>query len=152
SMRIPTALGLVLLLSAPTMSRAADTANWPRWRGPHDNGSTESGSYPVKWDANTGLAWKVELPGKGCSTPIVWNKRIYLTAPAEGQDASLAFDWSGKLLWQKTLGAEHSGKNAHGSGSNPSPATDGHRIFVYFKSGDFAALDFDGKILWQANL
>src|SRR6266516_7455066 len=65
--------------------------NWPHWRGLRDDGSIEGGKYPVKWDADKVL-WKAPLPGKGCSTPIVWNQQIYLTAPVEGVDAVLAFD------------------------------------------------------------
>jgi outer membrane protein assembly factor BamB len=92
------------------------------------------------------------LPGKGCSTPVVWDKQIYLTCPVNGEDALLAYDWSGQPRWQTTLGPERSGKNAHGSGSNPSPVTDGKAIFVFFKSGHFAAIDLSGKILWQTDL
>jgi outer membrane protein assembly factor BamB len=106
----------------------------------------------VKWNATNNVLWQNALPGKGCSTPIVWNERIYLTAPAAGQDALLAIDWSGKAIWQTSFGKENSGKNAHGSGSNPSPVTDGQSLFVYFKSGHFAALDLDGKIRWQSDL
>ncbi|MBI4658351.1 MAG: PQQ-binding-like beta-propeller repeat protein [Verrucomicrobia bacterium] len=127
-------------------------ANWPRWRGPNDNGSNEHGSYPVKWDSASNLLWKAPLPGKGCSTPVVWESRIFLTAPADGQDAVLALDWSGKRLWQTALGAEDPGKHRNGSGSNPSPVTDGQNIYVYFKSGNLAALDFEGKVRWKTNL
>ena len=67
-------------------------------------------------------------------------------------DAVLAFDWSGKPLWQTTFGPEDAGKHRNGSGSNPSPTTDGQNVFVYFKSGTLAALDFNGKIRWQTNL
>ncbi len=151
-MKFRSALVCVAALLAASFALAASPSNWPHWRGPQDNGSADSGSYPVKWDTISNVIWKAELPGKGCSTPIVWDQRIFLTAPADGQDALLAFDWSGKLQWQTTLGPERAGKNAHGSGSNPSPVTDGQSVFVYFKSGDLAALDFDGKIRWQANL
>ncbi len=82
----------------------------------------------------------------------MWNQRIYLTAPADKQDSLLAFDWAGKPLWQTALGTEIAGKNQNGSGSNPSPVTDGTAIFVYFKSGHFACLELDGKIRWQDNL
>jgi outer membrane protein assembly factor BamB len=140
-----------VLLATSTIP-AAGEGDWPRWRGPHDNGAAEAGTYPVKWDETTNILWKAPLPGKGCSTPIVLNKQIYLTAPADGQDAVLAFDWSGKLLWQTKLGTERPGKHRNGSGSNPSPVTDGKSIFVYFKSGSFAALELDGKIRWQTNL
>jgi outer membrane protein assembly factor BamB len=148
--RSATVCGAILLAIGHAM--AATQSNWPHWRGPQDNGSTDSGSYPTKWNATSNVLWTADLPGKGCSTPIVWDRQIFLTAPTDGQDAILAFDWSGKLQWQTTLGPERSGKNAHGSGSNPSPVTDGRRVFVYFKSGDLATLNFEGKILWQANL
>lgn len=129
----------------------AGPGNWPRWRGPDDSGSTRLGTYPVQWDA-TNVLWKAPLPGKGCSTPIVWAEHIYLTAPIHGLDAVLAFDWQGKPLWQATLGPEEQGKHRNGSGSNPSPATDGRSVFVYFKSGMLAALDLDGRVRWETNL
>jgi outer membrane protein assembly factor BamB len=158
SPRLPSLCSFKLITLALTgifstgMALADANSNWPRWRGPHDNGSNESGSYPVKWDATTNVLWKAPLPGKGCSTPIVWNEHIYLTAPADGQDSLLAFDWSGKALWQTPLGPERPGKNRNGSGSNPSPATDGTAIFTYFKSGNLAAFEMDGKVRWQTNL
>ncbi len=134
------------------MALADPGSNWPRWRGPLDNGSNESGSYPVKWDSTTNVLWKAPLPGKGCSTPIVWNERIYLTAPSNGKDTLLAFDWSGNALWQTPLGPENPGKNRNGSGSNPSPATDGTAIFTYFKSGTLAVFEMDGRVRWKTNL
>jgi hypothetical protein len=143
---------LISALAFCDLSGAESQSNWPRWRGPRDNGSTEFGTYPVNWDASTNLLWKVPLPGKGCSTPIVWDGRIFLTAPVNGQDAVLAFDWAGKTLWRTTVGPERAGKHRNGSGSNPSPTTDGASVFVYFKSGNLAALDFSGRILWQTNL
>ncbi len=140
------------MLLAGGLVAAENDSNWPRWRGPRDNGSTDIGQYPVKWDANTHLLWKVSLPGKGCSTPVVWNQRIFVTAPVDGQDALLAFDWSGKPLWQTAFGPEFKGRHKNGSGCNPSPATDGQGLFVYFKSGNLAAVDMDGKLRWKTNL
>jgi outer membrane protein assembly factor BamB len=144
-------LTALFLLFAASVAVAEAQSNWPRWRGPQDNGSTKNGNFPAKWDADSVL-WKAPLPGKGCSTPIVWNERIYLTSPADGQDAVLAFDWSGKQLWQTTFGQESPGKHRNGSGSNPSPGTDGEGIFVNFKSGTLAALELDGKTRWQTNV
>ncbi|MDB5301178.1 MAG: outer rane biosis protein BamB [Phycisphaerales bacterium] len=135
-----------------SLARADAPANWPRWRGPHDDGSNDAGSYPVKWDADTNLLWKVALPGKGCSTPIVQDGRIILTAPADSQDTVLAYDWAGKLLWQTAVGADRKGQHQNGSGCNPSPATDGLNVFAYFKNGDLAGLDLRGKLLWKTNL
>lgn len=142
-----------LLIAILTLSSlAAADENWPRWRGPHDSGAAESGTYPVKWSDTAGLVWKAPMPGKGCSTPIVWHRRVFLTAPIDGQDAVLALDWAGKRLWQLTLGAERKGKHRNGSGCNPSPATDGQGVFVYFKSGTLAAVDMEGRLRWKTNL
>jgi outer membrane protein assembly factor BamB len=98
------------------------------------------------------LLWKVELPGRGCSTPIVWDDRIILTAPIDGNDGVVALDWQGDIRWQTALGPQREGKHRNGSGCNPSAVTDGEFIFVYYKSGALAGLDFAGKVLWQTNL
>ncbi|MEO5960817.1 MAG: PQQ-binding-like beta-propeller repeat protein [Opitutaceae bacterium] len=140
-----------LLLAAPRFSFAAEPAPWPQWRGPDNSGATPLPGLPMKW-SDSHLLWKAALPGKGSSTPIVWNGRIFLTAPVDGRDAVLAFDWSGKQVWQTAFGAENKGKHRNGSGSNPSPVTDGQGIFVAFKSGQFAAVNLDGTIRWQTSL
>ena len=132
-------------------ARAGD-GDWPGWRGPNGNGSIATGEYPTKWD-RTHVAWSVELPGKGSSTPIVGRDRIYLTAPMDGQDAVLAYDLAGKPLWQTRLGTATPAKHRTlGSSCNSSPVTDGKQVYVYFKSGTFAALGLDGSVRWQTNL
>ena len=150
-MKTISTLGLVVFAAAAS-AFAESNLRWANWRGLAGDGSTPDGNYPVSWSETSNLLWKVSLPGKGCSTPIVWDERIFITAPADGQDAMLAFDWSGKELWRTKLGVERAGKHRNGSGSNASPITDGKAVFAYFKSGNLAALDFAGKILWQTNL
>jgi outer membrane protein assembly factor BamB len=143
-------VSLLSIVAASAM--AASSGEWPGWRGPNNNGSIETGQYPVKWDA-TNILWKVALPGKGSSTPIVRSQRIYLTSPAEGQDAVLAFDFTGRRLWQTKLGTVSPAKHQTlGSSANASPVTDGNALFVYFRSGNFAALEFDGRVRWKINL
>lgn len=130
---------------------ADSVADWPRWRGPDDSGSVTAGSYPVELNETT-LAWKVELPGKGCSTPAVVDGMIYLTAPSDGVDSLLAFDTAGKAKWTTKFGEQVAGKHRNGSGANASPVCDGKAIYVYFKSGTLAAVELDGTIRWQTNL
>ncbi|MBM99718.1 MAG: Pyrrolo-quinoline quinone [Planctomycetaceae bacterium] len=138
-------------LIAVNSLKAVENANWPSWRGPQDNGSIPAGEFPTNWSVEE-VSWTAPLPGKGCSTPIIWNDHIYLTAPVEGKDAVLAFDSKGTELWRTTFGDESRGKHRNGSGSNASPVTDGDGIFVYFKSGTLAALNLDGTIRWKTNL
>lgn len=145
-------LSLLAVSIATSVAAEAASLRWPNWRGPNGDGSTSDGKFLTQWNETNGVLWKTPLPGKGCSTPIVWDGQIFLTAPAEGQDAVLALDWDGRLAWQTKLGPERSGKHRNGSGSNASPVTDGKIVWAYFKSGNLAALDFSGKILWQTNL
>ena len=147
-------LSLFLPLAAFVAATAAsqpEAANWPSWRGANGSGTATSGTYPVHLD-KTNQLWQVELGGKGCSTPIVWEGRIIITGPVAGDDAVLAFDWNGKELWHTKIGRERAGKHRNGSGSNPSPVTDGSGVYVYYKSGNLAALDLDGRLRWKTNL
>lgn len=125
--------------------------DWRSWRGPLGNGSIEQGNFPVKFGADKYL-WRTDLPGKGCSTPILLNGLIYLTAPVDGHDALLCYDLQGKEKWRTVLGKENAGKHRNGSGSNASPATDGKAVFVFFKSGQFAAIELDGKVRWKTDI
>jgi outer membrane protein assembly factor BamB len=125
---------------------------WPSWRGPKQTGVATGKGFPTKWSGTENVKWKIALPGKGSSSPLVWQDKIVVTYGIKGENAVGCFDRSGELLWQKTLGKEVPGKNKKATGSNPSPVTDGEHIFVYFKSGDLAAFDFKGELAWKHNL
>lgn len=140
---------LSLSITLPSFARAE---NWPNWRGPNLNGVAEGKEYPTKWSSTENVAWKVKLPGRGASTPIVWEDRIFLTCGVEGKNVLLCYDRSGKELWTAEIGSAKPFKSAKGSSTNPSATTDGKHVFVYFKSGDFGAVDFSGKVVWQLNL
>lgn len=53
-------------------------ANWHQWRGPHANGVAPRGNPPTEWSDTKNIKWKVAVPGKGYSTPIIWGDRIFL--------------------------------------------------------------------------
>lgn len=142
---------LALTLSSLLALTGTTRADWENWRGPHDNGTAVAENLPAEFgEAN--MRWVADLPGKACSTPIVHNQVIYITAPVEGRDALLALDWDGKLLWTTEFGTEEPGKHRNGSGSNASPVTDGQAVFVYYKSGTLASVNLDGTVRWQTNL
>lgn len=126
-------------------------SDWTAWRGTGGNGYASEGAYPVKLDAEN-TAWQFELPGKGCSTPIILDGNIYLTAPVDNKDAVLCVNSAGQETWRTVFAEQNAGKHRNGSGSNASPVTDGHGVFVYFKSGTFAALELNGSVRWQTDL
>ena len=99
------------------------------------------------------MKWAVPLPGPSGATPAVWGDAVFLTSPDAQKNLLLICvnRKDGKVRWQKqiTSGDINKGK---GNMASPSPVTDGKSVFVLFGTGDFAAVDFDGNILWQRNL
>jgi outer membrane protein assembly factor BamB len=143
--------GATALILAP-LTNPAVADNWPQWRGPQGTSLAPRGDYPDQFSDSENVLWKVKLPGAGSSTPAVWEDQIFVTSGNQGQDSVNAYNWEGDLLWQKLLGKERPGKHKNGSGSNPSPITDGENLFVYYKSGTVASLTLDGELNWKTNL
>lgn len=143
-------VGIAILSGLGPSATAVD--NWPQWRGRGADGVAPPADYPIEFAADQNVAWKVELPGKGSSTPVVWGDSIFVTCGIDGQDGLLCYDLAGHERWRRVLGPEIEGKHQHGSGSNPSPATDGRHVAVYYKSGTVACFDLDGRELWRLNL
>jgi len=152
STRVSAIVFITFCLTTVLHGAEAPEKHWPRWRGPGADGSAVDGSYHAEFSNTTNVKWKVELPGKGCSTPAVWGDRIILTTPLGDDDGVLCLDWSGKEMWRATVGDKRDGRHRNGSSSNPSPVTDGKQIFAYFKSGNLAAMSMDGKVAWTTNL
>ena len=50
--------------------------NWPQWRGPAETGAALYGNPPVEFSETKNIKWKIEIPGKGHATPIVWGDQI----------------------------------------------------------------------------
>ena len=139
---------LVLLCSG--MLEAGD---WPGWRGPSGNGQAEGSGYPTEWSADKNIVWKLDLEGRGASSPVVAGDRIVLTETRDGQNFVVCIDLAGKPLWHKPLGSAVDGKpGKDGTGANPSATTDGQFVFAYFKSGDFGCFTLDGEQKWHHNL
>ena len=152
--------------------------NWPNWRGLAGDGTSRETQLPMQWDAATGknIAWAVELPGKGHSSPIVWDDRVLVTTclEEEQQRMLLCLDaTTGQELWRcavlrSPLESVHK-LNSYASGT---PATDGQLVYVPFLAVDgqtlvpapnvgtnnrditpgkivLTAVDFAGHIRWQ---
>lgn len=78
--------GVALLLAHPFVKADAKSeadANWPAWRGPLGNGVAPKAKPPTEWSEDHNIRWKVEIPGKGHATPIVWGDRIYIQTAVE---------------------------------------------------------------------
>ena len=127
---------------------AAD--NWTQWRGPNDDGVCAEKDLPTEWDATKNVAWKFALPGVGGSTPVVFEKHIFLTAQDDKKLVLLCVGTDGKEKWRRDLGpATAVARTDEGNGASPSPSTDGKLVYVFVGNGTFAAFDFAGEEVWR---
>ncbi len=129
---------------------------WSRWRGPSGQGLVEGTGYPDTWSETDNVLWRVPVPGRGHSSPIVWGDRIFLTtASTDGASRSvLCYRRSdGTLLWERAVPEAPAEKlfpkNSYASAT---PATDGKRVYAYFGNAGVVAVDFSGKIVWHVRL
>lgn len=145
------ARGIALALGLLGLAGNALAENWPGWRGPNGNGVVEKSEGPTEFSKER--SWKTKLEGRGCSTPVVWNGRVFVTGLIGKNDGVQAFDLkTGKEVWRKELGAARLGRTQRiGSSANSSPIIDGKNLFVYFKSGTVASLTLDGEAVWKIN-
>ena len=68
------------VLLATTLTSAAAPPEWPQFRGPHASGIADESTLPEKWSTKENVAWTIEVPGRGWSSPIVWRGRVFVTS------------------------------------------------------------------------
>jgi len=135
---------------------------WPFLRGPTHSGRASFPNAPVAWNGETGqgVKWKTALDRGGSSTPVVWRDRLFVTAGDAQARTVLAFDAeTGAPLWRTDVpdGGARAGEPLPEVGEDAgfaasSPACDEARVYAVFGTGDLAALDRDGRIVWQTYL
>ena len=164
-------------LAASPLSAADD--DWPRWRGPNDNGMGR-GDAPIEWSDSKNMAWRVAIPGRGHSSPVIWGDKIFITTavpteaaaaapapapqqqrgPGGGAGAGLEHKFvlmcldrnTGKILWERVanVAKPHEGYHGrYGSFASNSPVTDGKYVYAFFGSRGIFCYDLSGKLVWQ---
>jgi outer membrane protein assembly factor BamB len=165
-------------LAASRPGAAQGPGHWPAWRGPLGTGEAPGTNPPTTWSETQNVRWKVKLPGRGSSTPIIWGDRIFLQtampavdapAPAEVQGGFgarerpstphrfmvLCLDRkTGKTLWQKTAKEviPNEGHHRDHGFASYSPVTDGKVVIVSFGSQGVYCFDLDGNLKWSKDL
>ena len=130
----------------------AQAENWPQWRGPGLDGTSNEKNLPVSWSKTENVEWRLEMPMRSGSTPIIWGERIFLNV-ADGDSLQL---WcldrtKGEVLWKQPVGGGNYKINKQNM-SSPSPVTDGHNVYVMAGTGIVKAFDFTGKELWSRDI
>lgn len=158
---------------------AAPDSNWTQWRGPLASGVAPKANPPVNWSETKNVRWKIALPGKGHSSPIVSGDRVYvMTAIPVGEAQKPVFDSApgvhdslpvthrhqyilmalsrkdGSVLWKTVVREEwpHEGGHETGSPVSNSPVADGGFIYAFFGSRGLYCVDTNGAVKWQKDL
>jgi outer membrane protein assembly factor BamB len=135
----------------------AQAGDWPQFRGPGGTAVSEETGLPVKWSRTENVRWVADLPGRGVSSPVVAAGRVYVTASSGYRHSRLhvlCFDAAnGKKLWERQLASTGPTVcNPRTCMAAPTPVADGRRVFALFATGDLAAFDRDGDLLWYRAL
>ena len=120
--------------------------NWHQWRGPNGDGVSDSANPPIEWSETKNIKWKVEIPGKGTATPIIWGDHVFVLSAIktdrqkEGTQVAAQTESPRQEQPQGRRGGR-SGRRGFGFGA---PAPTNHYQFV--------VICFDrktGKQMWQ---
>jgi len=170
-----TVIVIILVTSAVAWTSTNPEAEkfWPQWRGPYATGVSQSADPPTEWSETKNIRWKIEIPGRGSGSPVIWGDRVFLlTAVPVGVDGAaqhaprgglrqrgvhrhivMAINRrDGSIAWQKTVREEEPHEASHtdnGTWASSSAVTDGKHLFAYFESRGLYAFDLDGKLLWE---
>ena len=139
----------ILMISMPVLA-----ADWPQWRGPSFNGSTNETNLPDSFSQTEGVAWVSPLPGPSGATPIICNSRVFVSSTIRGEAdfVALCFDArNGRQLWKQHIGSD-TGRFPRNNAASPSPVTDGKYVFFLYGSGQLVGFDYEGNKLWSRNI
>ena len=132
-------------------------ADWLQFRGRNGAGASRDAAPPIKWDDSTNIAWRVELPGRAASSPIVVKGRVVVTSSSgANQDRLhvLCFEVaSGDEIWSRQFWATgRTFTHPFSAVAAPTPVSDGERIFAFYSSNDLVCLDLNGNLQWYRGL
>lgn len=155
----------------PETPAAAD--EWPQFRGPGGLGVAEGIEIPSAWDTTNHIAWRIDVPGLGWSSPIIWKNRVFLTTAVNSAGTEtpeggfylgkirggksehvwliLAYELgTGRKLWEREVFRGVPGSiHLKSSFASATPVTDGKRVYAWFgEIGLLAAVDVEGRLAW----
>lgn len=145
---------MLVLIGSSSVLLGAEL-QWPQWRGPAFDGSSTASEVPVKWDASSVL-WKSPLKGKGQSSPVLWDDRIFLTSALEEGKQRVVMCLSardGSTLWEHVAWqGEPEPSHKMNGWASATCATDGKVVVAFFGRGGLHAYSIEGKPLWSRDL
>lgn len=137
--------------------QAADAQEWTRFRGPNGAGISAATTIPVEYNAATSN-WRIELPGVGHSSPVIWGDKVFVTSADEaaGKRYLLCVRSSdGRVLWRRTYDFAKYARHKFNSAASSTATVDKDFVYVPWSSPDglsLHAVTHDGKDGWVRDL
>lgn len=126
---------------------------WPGWRGYDGRGIAPKNSPPVEFGPEKSVRWKIAVPGKGFSSPVIWENKLFLTTEIEKVLYLCCFDrGNGEMLWKAETGTAHGQTHSDNGYATATPAVDGKYVLTFFGASGLFCHDFDGRELWKVDL
>jgi outer membrane protein assembly factor BamB len=170
---------LVAAMAVGTASASHASENWDQFRGPGARGQSDNSELPVRWTAEQNVLWERPLGGRGWSSPVVWENRIFVTAvenesTTEAAKKGLYFGgnrpdtpetnhrWlvycldmvTGEILWEHEphRGLPPTGRHLKNSYASETPVVDDERLYVYFGNVGLFCYSHGGDLLWKKSI
>jgi len=170
---------IFLLIIGITLVSSCDNnkSNWPQFRGPESNQIADGRRLPLEWSNDKNLVWKYDVPGRGWSSPIVWDDKVFI-ANAVLEDPSIlppakegerqenpdsviynfeviCFDINtGEEIWKKVAyhGLPKYKTHRDNNYAPETMVTDGEHVYVYFGMTGVYCYDMEGISVWEKDL
>jgi outer membrane protein assembly factor BamB len=131
--------------------------DWPQFRGPTGQGVSDERNLPLTWSETKNVRWKVAIPGRGWSSPVIQGDRVWLTtATEEGRSLrAIAVDVNTGAIQQNVEVFRLSSPkltNAKNSFASPTAVIEGDRIYLHFGAYGTACITQSGEIVWKIKL
>ena len=149
----PAAVLVLLTLLTGSVTQAED---WPAFRGPTGQGHSAERGLPLTWSESSNVRWKAPVAGRGWSSPVVADGRVWLTTATNDGAGSLrlvgyAADTGREIVNAEVFRvAETASANPKNSQASPTPIVRGDRVYVHFGADGTAALTTEGEVVWKA--
>ena len=140
-----------------TFTWSGVSQEWTRFRGPNGSGISTAKTIPTKI-TDSDVNWKVELPGTGHSSPVLWGDQLFLTTTGDkagGISVLCLGAKEGQLRWRKDFSLTPFARHQFNSFAAATPVVDNERVYVVWNEPEhlmLTALDHEGKQVWQRDL
>jgi outer membrane protein assembly factor BamB len=148
---------ILLSVAGAGQTERGHDEGWPEFRGPTGQGHSDERGLPLTWSETKNVLWKVEIPGRGWSSPAILGDRIWLTtATDEGKSLrAISVDRKTGAILQnvEVFRLKSSGRlNLKNSQASPTPVLEGERVYLHFGANGTACITKSGEMVWKTRL